>query len=156
MVLLVRSTRITRVWSKFSRKKELNLRQRHWLELLKNYTLEIKYHPGKANVVADALNWKPKGMIASVLTTNSHLLRELPTKRAQLTTLQVTSPLVGNIKDYQKSDPEFRKLIKKVKEGVTRISYLKKGYFGIETVCAYRTYLKWKENYLRKPMILLC
>ena len=36
--------------------KELNLRQRRWLELLKDYTLDIKYHPGKGNVVADALS----------------------------------------------------------------------------------------------------
>jgi len=34
--------------------KELNLGQQRWLELLKDYTLEIKYHPGKENVVADA------------------------------------------------------------------------------------------------------
>jgi hypothetical protein len=34
----------------------LNLRQRIWLELIKNYDLEINYHPGKANVVADALS----------------------------------------------------------------------------------------------------
>jgi hypothetical protein len=33
----------------------LNLRQRRWLELIKNYDLGIKYHSGKANVVADAL-----------------------------------------------------------------------------------------------------
>ncbi|GJZ71270.1 retrotransposon protein, putative, ty3-gypsy subclass [Tanacetum coccineum] len=38
--------------------KELNMRQRHWLELLADYDCEIRYHPGKANVVADALNWK--------------------------------------------------------------------------------------------------
>ncbi|GKD14899.1 putative reverse transcriptase domain-containing protein [Tanacetum coccineum] len=38
--------------------KELNMRQRHWLELLANYDYEIRYHPGKANVVADALSWK--------------------------------------------------------------------------------------------------
>ncbi|WMV38677.1 hypothetical protein MTR67_032062, partial [Solanum verrucosum] len=36
--------------------KELNLRQRRWLELLKDYDMSILYHPGKANVVADALS----------------------------------------------------------------------------------------------------
>jgi hypothetical protein len=38
--------------------KELNLRERRWLELIKDYDLEIQYHPGKANVVADALRVK--------------------------------------------------------------------------------------------------
>jgi hypothetical protein len=37
---------------------ELNLRQRRWLELIKDYGLNIHYHPGKANVVADALSHK--------------------------------------------------------------------------------------------------
>nr|GEV52740.1 putative reverse transcriptase domain-containing protein [Tanacetum cinerariifolium] len=36
--------------------KELNTRQRHWLELLADYDCEIRYHPGKANVVIDALS----------------------------------------------------------------------------------------------------
>jgi hypothetical protein len=35
---------------------DLNLRQRRWLELIKNYDLGINYHPGKANVAADALS----------------------------------------------------------------------------------------------------
>ena len=35
---------------------ELNMLQRRWLELVKDYDLEIHYHPGKANVVADALS----------------------------------------------------------------------------------------------------
>nr|GEW54981.1 retrovirus-related Pol polyprotein from transposon 17.6 [Tanacetum cinerariifolium] len=38
--------------------KELNMRQRHWLELLSDYDCKICYHPGKANVVADALSRK--------------------------------------------------------------------------------------------------
>jgi ribonuclease HI len=37
---------------------DLNLRQRRWLELTKDYDLGINYHPGKANVVADALRQK--------------------------------------------------------------------------------------------------
>jgi hypothetical protein len=40
--------------------KELNLRQRRWLELIKDYDSETQYHPGKANVVADALSRKVK------------------------------------------------------------------------------------------------
>lgn len=38
--------------------KELNFRQRRWLELIKDYDCKIDYHPGKANVVADALSRK--------------------------------------------------------------------------------------------------
>ena len=37
---------------------DLNMRQRRWLELIKDYDLEIHYHPDKANVVADALSRK--------------------------------------------------------------------------------------------------
>ncbi|KAL4021404.1 hypothetical protein IC575_020200 [Cucumis melo] len=42
----------------FFTQKELNMRQRRWLELVKDYDCEILYHPGKANVVADALSRK--------------------------------------------------------------------------------------------------
>jgi hypothetical protein len=37
---------------------ELNMRQRRWLELIKDYNLQVHYHPRKANVVADALSRK--------------------------------------------------------------------------------------------------
>nr|GEV76960.1 hypothetical protein [Tanacetum cinerariifolium] len=45
--------------------KELNMRQRRWLELLKDYDTNIQYHPRKANVVADALSRK-SGMLANL------------------------------------------------------------------------------------------
>jgi len=42
----------------FFDQKELNMRQRRWLEFLKDYDFQLSYHPGKANVVADALSRK--------------------------------------------------------------------------------------------------
>ena len=48
--------------------KELNLRQRRWLELFKDYDYIIDYHPGKANVVADALS--RKAMAALLIQQN--------------------------------------------------------------------------------------
>jgi hypothetical protein len=55
----VKFIRITKVTQ-----KELNLRQRRWLELIKDYDCVINYHPGKASVVADALSRKSRGGVA--------------------------------------------------------------------------------------------
>jgi hypothetical protein len=48
---------------------DLNMRQRRWLELIKDYELKVHYHPGKANVVADALSRKHR---CNHLTSQSH------------------------------------------------------------------------------------
>lgn len=50
-------------------KKELNLRQMRWLELVKDYNCSINYHHGKANVVADALSRKLSACLAHMTTT---------------------------------------------------------------------------------------
>ena len=47
------------------------MRQRRWLELLKNYDCTIKYHSGKANVVADALSRKSSGSGVASLKVNT-------------------------------------------------------------------------------------
>jgi hypothetical protein len=58
---------------------DLNMRQRRWLELIKDYDLEVHYHPGKANVVADALSRKAQcncmSMDAKVTTLCDELCR---------------------------------------------------------------------------------
>ncbi|GKA75774.1 hypothetical protein Tco_0782152 [Tanacetum coccineum] len=58
--------------------KELNMRQRRWIEQLSDYECEIKYHLGKANVVADALSrkerLKPRRVRSMSITTYSGLV----------------------------------------------------------------------------------
>lgn len=53
--------------------KELNMRQRRWLKLIKDYDCSINYHPGKANVVADALGRKER---LNLLTTSEEVVKE--------------------------------------------------------------------------------
>ena len=45
---------------------DLNMRQRRWMVLLEDYDFTLHYHPGKANVVADALSQKSRGTLASI------------------------------------------------------------------------------------------
>jgi hypothetical protein len=56
---------------------DLNLRQRRWLELIKDYDLEINYHSGKANVVADALSRKKYCNITFTRRIQPELQREI-------------------------------------------------------------------------------
>ncbi|KAI3759605.1 hypothetical protein L6452_07536 [Arctium lappa] len=76
--------------------KELNMRQRRWLELLKDYDCELLYHPGKANVVADALS--RKNYSGSIRAT--HLRIELVSSLVEkIKTSQMEALLEENLKD---------------------------------------------------------
>ena len=55
------------------------MRQRRWLELIKDYDLVIDYQPGKTNVVADALSWKSFVILAHIRTAYVLLLLDMKT-----------------------------------------------------------------------------
>ncbi|GJW03558.1 putative reverse transcriptase domain-containing protein [Tanacetum coccineum] len=75
--------------------KELNMRQRRWIELLSDYDCEIRYHPGKANVVADALSRKER---EKPLRVRSLMLADHKDLMQQILEAQVESLKEGNVK----------------------------------------------------------
>ena len=109
--------------------RELNLRQRRWLELLKDYDCTIQYHPGMANVVADALSRKSSGSLTHISAEKRQLIRglyelhdkglrlEVLESRALLAHFRVKSVLMDIIKTAQCRDPQLMKIMDEVQQG---------------------------------------
>jgi len=107
--------------------KDLNMRQRRWLELVKNYDLEICYHEGKANVVADALSRKTRHPTIATLVVPTQLLWELQKLDIELVSKGVVHGIICTMtvqptiteekirKQYE--DAELQKIRHKVEEG---------------------------------------
>jgi hypothetical protein len=101
---------------------DLNLRQRRWLELIKDYDLEINYHPGKANVVADALSRRSH---LNMLTTRE-LLPEFYKEfeklnlgwvsNTEVITMEVDSTLEQDIKKDQLEDAKIQEIKEQINE----------------------------------------
>ncbi|KAG8485712.1 hypothetical protein CXB51_019030 [Gossypium anomalum] len=94
--------------------KELNLRQRRWIELLKDYNCSIEYHPGKANVVADALSHRAVSDLRSMFARLS-----LYDDGSLLAELQVMPTWVDQIKEKQLKDEYLVTRFQQVNKGET-------------------------------------
>ncbi|XP_065854728.1 uncharacterized protein [Euphorbia lathyris] len=105
--------------------RDLNLRQRRWVEFLKDYDCTIQYHPGKANVVADALSRKSLGSLAHLSVVSRPLISDIhelidqgvkieATSEALVAHFRVRPILLDRIKVAQQEDPQLCK----VRDGV--------------------------------------
>jgi hypothetical protein len=102
---------------------ELNMRQRRWLELIKDYELEIHYHLGKANVVADALSRKVSCHCLTMKTSDITLCQEMEKlnlemiQHGTLNHLKLESVLLQRIIDAQRSDEGMKHIHEKIEAG---------------------------------------
>ncbi|XP_070050983.1 uncharacterized protein [Nicotiana tomentosiformis] len=103
--------------------RDLNLRQRRWMELLKDYDFSILYHPGKANVVADALSRKSMGSLAHIAPTKRLLANDI--QRLEGTSIKFS---VG------KSDI----LLACVRAKSSLVEHIKATQYEDERLCKYR------------------
>ena len=97
---------------KYLPSRELNLRQRRWMELIKDYDCVIDYHPGKANVVADALSRKSVQMLQAL---NAHL--SLSDDGEIVAELIAKPDLLNQVLEAQKNDEKIYAIVNHSRKG---------------------------------------
>jgi hypothetical protein len=126
---------------------ELNMRQRRCLELIKDYDLEVHYHPGKANVVADALSRKNHYNCMTVKPMDYSLCYELKklnigiVQQGQLTNVTVESTIKDQIMSAQRKNSGIAHIKEKVRTS-------QQTYFSIDD-----TDVLWFKNQLVVPKV---
>jgi hypothetical protein len=113
------------------------MRQRRWLELIKDYDLTINYTPGKANVVADALSRKSTDSVTVDIELPQGLKRELEQAeimflkgeaRGSIATMRVIEELQNDLKNEiiwkQDDDPFIQEEIRRITEGRQSVFHL--------------------------------
>ena len=95
--------------------RDLNMRQRRWMEFLEDYDFTLHYHPGKANVVADALSRKSQGVLTSIASREWRMLEIVGQFRLQydeqaqgtLGSMMATPSLLSRVIESQVQDAEL-------------------------------------------------
>ena len=90
--------------------RDLNMRQRKWMEYLEDYDFTLHYHPSKAKVVAGALSWKSREVLASIASRKWKMLETVgqfglqynDQAQGTLGSLVATPSLLGRVIDLQR------------------------------------------------------
>nr|GEU87434.1 putative reverse transcriptase domain-containing protein [Tanacetum cinerariifolium] len=104
--------------------KELNMRQCRWIELLSDYDCEIRYHPGKANVVADTLSrkeWEPIRVKALVMTVHPNLHEQI--RNAQYEALEKENVEAENLDCSKHMTGDLSRLMNFVKKFIGTVRF---------------------------------
>nr|AAV31295.1 putative polyprotein [Oryza sativa Japonica Group] len=102
---------------------DLNMRQRRWLELIKDYDMEIHYHPGKANVVADALSRKSYCNMSEGRRLPRELCQEFEklnlgiVSKGFVAALEAKPTLFDQVREAQVNDPDIQEIKKNMRRG---------------------------------------
>ena len=98
--------------------RDLNMRQRRWMEFLEDYNFTLHYHPGKANVVANALSQKSRGALASIASREWWMLETVgqfglqynEQTQGTLGSLVATPTLLNRVIEFQWQDAEVESI----------------------------------------------
>ena len=114
---------------------ELNMRQRRWLELIKDYNIEVHYHPSKANLVANALSQKSHcNFLKSLLEDGFNLLHPVV-----LHNITVSCSLESKVLESQKTYVGVFHIKRKMREKLTKHFRLdERVYYGLRIDLWYR------------------
>jgi hypothetical protein len=101
---------------------DLNLRQRRWLELIKDYDLGINYHPDKANIIADALSRRSHVNMLATRELLPEFCKEFErlnlgwVSSTKVVTMEVDSTLEQDILKGQLEDGKIQEIMEQIKE----------------------------------------
>ena len=111
--------------------RDLNMRQRRWMEYLKDYDFTLQYHPSTTDVVADALSRKSRGVLANVASREWLMLKTVGQFGLQyseqtqgvLGSLVATPSLLSKVIESQGQDAEIMSIRDRVQAGTSDKSW---------------------------------
>jgi hypothetical protein len=140
---------------------DLNMRQRRWLELIKDYNLEVHYHPGKANVVADTLSRKVHCSCLSVEAFSETLCGEMRKlnleiiPQGSLNHISVETTLKNSIIMAQQHDEGIKIIKQMIAQGEEKYKCFQvtlRGFYGSMGVWLYPRTISFVSRYWTRPV----